>query len=160
MYNFLITSMIALSFFSVKAAHSEENKISRLRVDCRFYGEEKREEGRHEEAHHEQEKMPFFCYASAKYELHGKYITNISYGVGCDNETLYDSCTGTSEPQDLASDTIRPKTAMSPAIRLSPQGTLQTPGTYPAQLQLASQTLNNGLCSVSEITEEEPYGFL
>lgn len=87
-----------------------------MRVDCRF---------------HNVENHPGvdYCNASAVYCAKDKTISDVEFGVSCDDQTLY-SDRGTYAPVDLTKDRITPKTAAWPALEISPQYALLKSGVY------------------------------
>ena len=109
-----------------------------LRVDCRYPTDGEN-----------------FCYASALYSIHRRHgFEKINYGVGCKRETLYDE-SGTVEPQELTSDSIRPKNSATPRIQIWPQGALQNPGSYVSKLELDTGFTYGGICYVRAVSSDD-----
>jgi hypothetical protein len=137
-----LSSLLILSSLFLSSTISLADPLPQYRVDCRYYGTK--------------DNHPKFCYASAIYNINDNEILNIKYGVGCDYETIYNNG-GTATPQETVSDGIRPKTAATPKIELTPQNSLRNPGTYNSKIELSFEKLLDGVCYVSRVKHPDPY---
>jgi uncharacterized membrane protein YgcG len=114
-----------------------EHSRELMRMDCRFYAE------KHD------------CVASATYVVKDHHaISDISYGVSCDRQTLYNNG-GTYMPQEQVSDGIRPWTSAVPRVELTPQFALRNPGTYTSKLETGDDQFMNGVCYVNRLPSHD-----
>src|SRR5688572_18950472 len=93
-----LTLTVCLGMTAAQADERDEQRATRFRTDCRFYGDE------HRDNNH---RGPKFCYASATYEVKYDKVEGIKFGVGCDRQTIYND-RGITAPQERVSDGIRP----------------------------------------------------
>ena len=115
---------------------SEPEEFVKRRLDCRFYDRDDERK---------------FCYASADYKvgIHYKLIREVHFGVGCNEQTIFDG-KGTIEPQETVADHIRPFTAATPLIQVDQQNDLREVGSYDAKLEVYFGKIMYGHCYVKD----------
>lgn len=114
----------------------EDKDMSKfMRVDCRYHNVEK-----HPGVDH--------CYASAIYKPGDKKYSHVRFGVGCDQQTIYND-TGRVHIEQVG-ERISPLTAAFPGVEIFPQGALSNPGTYESVLDIRAGRLV-GTCYVHRL---------
>ena len=121
--------------------HSPEPDCNKFfRIDCRY---------------HNVERNPgvTFCYASAAYRFKDGRPEDVEFGVGCDNQSIFNDRGRVQMETTL--DRFSPFRSATPAVEVFPQGQLGIEGTYTSELDIFLGRFV-GLCYVHKMEEPRP----
>ena len=134
----LISAIAGVLLLSINGpSKARADGETRFRVDCRYHNVEKYPGVR-------------FCYSSSLYEVNyeSKSIGEIHFGIGCDNQTLYDD-KGKYAPGETTLDRISPPRAATPAVEIKPQYALFQEGVYESTADILGLGRMDGRCYVT-----------